>query len=102
MIYAKKVMILQSVSLAKAIKKLAEKQKPRLEKKYRLRRSSPEIPRDPNPNFWLSPWSQLITRLASVEGGPSIGSREGKLFRRRFRVPYDAYCRLVSMCLLVS
>ena len=34
MIYAKKVMILQSVSLAKAIKKLAEKRILRLEKKY--------------------------------------------------------------------
>ena len=93
------MMILQSVLLAKAISKLAGKRKLCLEKKMRSMRSSPEVPRDPNPNFWLSPWGQLIKRLASVTGGPSIGSREGKLFRRRFRVPYDVYCKLVSMCL---
>ena len=32
-------------------------------------------------------------------GGPYIGSREGKLFRRRFRVPYDVFCKLVTMSL---
>ena len=80
MIYAKKMMILQSVLLAKAISKLAGKRKLCLEKKMRSMRSSPEVPRDPNPNFWLSPWGQLVKRLASVTGGPSIGSREGKLF----------------------
>ena len=85
MIYAKKMMILQSVLLAKAF----SKRKLRLEKKMRSMRNSPEVPWDPNPNFWLSPWGQLVKRLASVTGGPSIGSREEKLFRRRFRVPYD-------------
>ena len=34
--------------------------------------------------------------LSAIDGGPSITSREGKLFRRRFRVPWDVFCDLVE------
>ena len=67
-------------------------------KAYR-QRAKPEIPRDKNPNYWQSAWGQLVKRLASIEGGPCITSRIGKLFRRRFRVPYQVYCKLVHMCI---
>jgi hypothetical protein len=40
-----------------------------------------------------------MKRLGSIEGGPCITSRTGKLFRRRFRVPYQVYCKLVHMCI---
>ena len=98
MIFARKVMIQRSVLMAKVIRKLIEKRNLR-RNKMRSKRSPPDIPWDPNPNYWLSPWGQLVTKFASVAGGPSIGSREGKLFRRRFRVPYDVFCKLVTMCL---
>ena len=65
----------------------------------RRQRAKPEVERDKNPNYWQSTWGQLVKRLASIEGGPSILSRDGKLFRRRFRVPYQVYCKLVSMCI---
>ena len=91
-------MLQRSVLMAKIIKKLVEKRNLR-HNNMSLKRSPPDIPRNPNPDYWLSPWGQLLTRFASVVGGPSIGSREGKLFRRRFRVPYDVFCKLVSMSL---
>ena len=98
MIFARKVMLQRSVLMAKIIKKLFEKRNLR-HNNMRLKRSPPDIPRNPNPDYWLSPWGQLLTRFASVVGGPSIGSWEGKLFRRRFRVPYDVFCKLVTMSL---
>ena len=85
--------------MMKVIEKLVARRNSLNRKKIRARRSPPEVPRDRNPNYWILPWGQLVTRLSSIEGGPSIDSREGKLFRRRFRVPYDVYCKLVMMCL---
>ena len=64
----------------------------------RRQRAKPDIQRDKHPNYWQSTWGQLVKRLAAIEGGPSILSRDGKLFRRRFRVPYQVYCKLVTMC----
>ena len=37
-----------------------------------------------------------MKNLSAIEGGPLITSREGKLFRRRFRVPWDVFCDLVK------
>ena len=74
-------MIQRSVLMMKVIERLVARRNLH-RKKVQARRSPPEIPRDPNPNYWLSPWGQLVTRLSSIEGGPSIVSREGKLFRR--------------------
>ena len=49
-------------------------------------------------DFWSSVWEKLIIRLALIGNGPSIDSRDGNLFRRRFRVPWQIYCELVIMC----
>lgn len=75
-------------------------------KKKRVRRASAfrdrkkaEIPRDKHPNYWDSAWGQLIRRLSSIVGGPPIDSRDAKLFRRRFRVPWLVYVALVEMCI---
>ena len=54
----------------------------------RRQRAKSDVQRDKHPNYWQSTWGQLVIRLAAIEGGPSIFSRDGKLFRRRFRVPY--------------
>ena len=75
------------------------KRKDAIVNRVRRQRAKPEVERDKNPNYWQSTWGQLVKRLASIEGGPSILSRDGKLFRRRFRVPYQVYCKLVSMCI---
>ena len=40
----------------------------------------------------------LLQKLTAIENGPSIDSRDGKLFRRRFRVPWQVYCDLVLKC----
>ena len=69
------------------------------QKEKHVRRANPEHPRILDPQYWHSTWGQLITKLAAMDGGPSIESRDGKLFRRRFRVPYPVYCDLVSKCL---
>lgn len=52
-----------------------------------LKREQSDIPRNPDPDYWQSGWGQLLPKLAAVDGGPSIESRDGKLFSRRFRVP---------------
>ena len=49
-------------------------------------------------DFWASTWGKLLKKLTSIENGPSILSREGKLFRRRFRVLWQVYCELVQNC----
>jgi hypothetical protein len=67
-------------------------------KDYR-QRAKPKIARDKFPNYWQSAWGQLVKRLGSIEGGPCITSRTGKIFRRRFRVPYQVYCKVVQMCI---
>ena len=54
----------------------------------------------PPTDFHNTQWGKLITRLSLFnEGrGPCITKREGKLFRRRFRVPWQIYCELVLKC----
>lgn len=53
-------------------------------------------PRDRSINYWSSTWGKLLINLSAIQDGPSITSREGKLFRRRFRVPWDVFCDLVK------
>ena len=65
----------------------------------RPRRTPPNVQRLNDINYQCSPWGQLLVRLAQIDGGPSIDSRDGKLFRRRFRVPYGVFCNLVQKCL---
>ena len=62
------------------------------------RRSPPSVPRMKAIDYWYSPWGQLLRRFAAIDGGPSIASRDGKLSRRRFRVPYGVYRNLVQKC----
>ena len=85
--------------MMKAVQRRRHRKGANANRKAYRQRAKPEIPRDKNPNYWQSAWGQLVKRLASIEGGPCITSRIGKLFRRRFRVPYQVYCKLVHMCI---
>jgi hypothetical protein len=62
----------------------------------RRKRSPTSTQRERNFNFWSTTWGKLLVNLSAIEGGPLITSREGKLFRRRFRVPWDVFCDLVK------
>ena len=48
------------------------------------RRSPPSVPRLMAIDYWYSPWGQLLKRFAAIDGGPSIASRDGKLFSASF------------------
>ena len=55
---------------------------------------------DPQVDYQSTQWGQLIKKLSLMnEGrGPCITQREGKLFRRRFRVSWQIYCELILKC----
>jgi hypothetical protein len=69
-------------------------------KASRRKRKTSENPRNTHPNFVETPWGKLIYRLSALNdgNGPNVDSRDGMLFRRRFRVPWPLYCKLVVMC----
>ena len=56
--------------------------------------------RDRKYDYWSTLWGILIRKLGCSNhgAGPCITSRDGKLFRRRFRVPWPVYCDLVKKC----
>ena len=56
--------------------------------------------RYPPTDFQNTQWGKLIARLSQLNDGrgPCITQREGKLFRRRFRVPWQIFCELVVKC----
>ena len=95
MIYSSKDWYHQIRRLA-AIRRILRR---RAKLKVRQRRSPPCVVRPNFIDYWSSPWGRLLVHLASVDGGPSIESRDGKLFRRRFRVPYSVFCSLVTKCI---
>ena len=84
--------------MMKALQRRKQRKAASANRKVYKQRAKPEIPRDKHPNYWQSAWGQLVQRLASIVDGPVITSRDGKLCRRRFRVPYQVYCKLVQMC----
>ena len=47
-----------------------------------------------NTSFWETPWGELISSKNVV----NPKSREGKNFRRRFRLPYPLFQYLVQLC----
>ena len=98
MIYSKKALCIQFSIMATLIKRVAKKRKEEV-RNLKPKRKSPIVTRLKDPDYWSSTWGQLAVQLASIEGGPSIDTRIGKLFRRRFRVPYVVYCDLVTICL---
>ena len=61
-------------------------------------RSPIPTPTDRHIDYWQTKWGKLLQKLTAIENGPSIDSRDGKLFRRRFRVPWQVYCDLVLKC----
>ena len=85
--------------ISRLTNKIAWKRVQSRQEMIKIKRKKSEVPRIHEPNYWQSTWGQLLRKLAAIDGGPSIGSRDGKLFRRRFRVPYPVYCDLVSKCL---
>ena len=64
-----------------------------------LRKRAVSTPRE-TVDFDATKWGKLVKKLAPMNDGfgPSIESRDGKLFRRRFRVPWQVYCDLVKKC----
>ena len=99
MIYTRKAIKDNLIRFHLLLRSALNKRK-RVRRAFTLReRKKPEVPRDKHPDYWSSAWGQLIQRLASIVGGPSIDSRDAKLFRRRFRVPYPVYCQLIEMCI---
>ena len=62
----------------------------------RRKRTPLSTPRDRDVNYCSTTWGKLLINLSAIDGGPSITSREGKLFRRRFRVPWDVFCDFVE------
>jgi Plant transposon protein len=66
--------------------------------KLRMKRSPLSTPRDTKVDFLTSTWGKLLKKLSVIPGGPLITSREGKLFRRRFRVPWAVFIDLLQKC----
>jgi hypothetical protein len=97
MIYSKKALCIQFYIMATLIKRVAKKRKEEV-RNLKPKRKSPIVTRLKDPDYWSSTWGQLAVQLASIEGGPSIDTRIGKLFRCRFRVPYVVYC---DVCLKI-
>ena len=73
---------------------LKKKQEEKAKAEVRKKRTKNQFANvDRHPDYWSSAWDDLIKRfLSAIEGGVSIDSREGKLFRRRFRVPWQVCC----------
>jgi hypothetical protein len=78
--------------------KLLRERKQRSSLKLRKKRSPLSTPRDTKLDFLTSTWGKLLKKLSVIPGGPSITSREGKLFRRRFRVPWAVFIDLLQKC----
>ena len=51
-------------------------------------------------DFQNTQWGKLLARLSKLNDGrgPCVTQREGKLFCRRFQVPWQIYCELVVKC----
>jgi hypothetical protein len=50
-------------------------------------------------HYWESPWGRLLLGSGSnANGVEDDDSSTGRLFRRRFRVPWSIYCKIVQMC----
>ena len=84
----RKKIALESIALAQANDKSKKGKKPGPKKNMR-------------PQYLTSPWMLLLVRLSEMNSGvgPSIDSREGKLFRRRFRIPYPVFLFLANKCI---
>ena len=62
----------------------------------RRKRAISASPRETRLDYLSSTWGKLLVKLSAIPGGPLISSREGKLFRRRFRVPWDVFVDLLQ------
>ena len=51
-------------------------------------------------DYWSTPWARTLLDLcqAANRGDALALTRKGKLFRRRFRVPFPVFLHLVYMC----
>ena len=73
--------------------------KPSFVESIKCVRTTPQF-RERDFNYWSTPWGILVKKFGNLNhgAGPCIDSRDGKLFRRRFRVPWKVYCDLVTKC----
>ena len=62
------------------------------------KRSPSEVQRNTKVDYLSQTWGLLLKKLSVIPGGPSITSRDGKLFRRRFRVPWAVFIDLLQKC----
>jgi len=72
----------------KLLKRRRDAEKGEEEVTYRKRMPSEE-PHNRIKEFWLSQWGQMLCEYFTTPPGPD--TRKGKLFRRRFRVPYPVF-----------
>lgn len=77
---------------------LLRSRKNKKDNRSRRTRAISSSPRVTRLDYWSSTWGKLLVKLSAIPGGPLISSREGKLFRRRFRVPWDVFVDLLQKC----
>lgn len=77
---------------------LLRSRKNKKDNRSRRKRAISSSPRVTRLDYWSSTWGKLLVKLSAIPGGPLISSREGKLFRRRFRVPWDVFVDLLQKC----
>ena len=97
MIYSIRAIVSQFSAMVTIMQRVIKRRKV-VRSNAKARRCPPSVPRLISIDYWCYPWGQLLRRFAAIDGGPSIASRDGKLFRRRFRVPYCVYRNLVQKC----
>ena len=77
---------------------LLRSRKNKKDNRSRRKRAISSSQRETRLDYWSSTWGKLLVKLSAIPGGPLISSREGKLFRRRFRVPWDVFVDLLQKC----
>ena len=81
--------------ICKLVKRRRDIEKDDQETTYRKRMPSEE-PHNRKKEFWLTQWGQMLCEYFTTPPGPD--TRKGKLFRRRFRLPYPVFFKLMGMC----
>ena len=88
------------VARARKKRQLARRAKRHSPRQQRRPRKPRTQQRNSDPNFWQTQWGRMYQSLSQMNGGtgPTIDSRPGKLFRRRFRVPWVLFSKLLELC----
>lgn len=66
------------------------------EEKKKWRRNFKSVPTNCRLGYGDTTWGKLVTKLKGIKGWVAISSRKGKLFKRRFYVPWFENLDLVQ------